>query len=92
MWEIETINGMEEIMKINKFVKCVFVPMISALFLAALFRPLCVENGEYDYLKLWFFVGIPFGIYRMFLWFIPKDYDTKKVARRSYGTIENLRL
>jgi len=44
----------------------------SAVFLAVLFRPLCMENGECDYLSLWWFMGIPFGIHRMFFWVIPK--------------------
>lgn len=29
-------------------------------------------NGECDYLKLWLFMGVPFGICRMFFWIIPK--------------------
>ncbi len=62
-------------MKVSEIVKYVIVPVLLAVFLAVLFRPLCVENGECDYLKLWFFMGIPFGIHRMFLWVIPKGYD-----------------
>ena len=44
MWQREAVNRMEEVMKIKKFVKCVLVPFISALFLTALFRPLCVKG------------------------------------------------
>ena len=62
-------------MKISEFVKKVVIPVVSALFLAALFRPLCMENGECNYLNLWWFMGIPFGIHRMFFWIIPKGYD-----------------
>ncbi len=62
-------------MKANEFVKRIIVPVFLAVFLAALFRPLCVENGGYDYLKLWWFMGIPFGMHRMSLWIIPKGYD-----------------
>lgn len=62
-------------MKKGEFVKKVLIPVVSVLFLVALFRPLCLENGRCDYLKLWFLSGIPFGIHRMFLWVIPKDYD-----------------
>lgn len=62
-------------MKVSEFVKSVVIPVVSALFLAALFRPLCMENGECDYLSLWWFMGIPFGIHRMFFWIIPKGYD-----------------
>lgn len=62
-------------MKVSEFVKYVVIPVVSALFLAALFRPLCMENGECDYLSLWWFMGIPFGIHRMFFWIVPKGYD-----------------
>ena len=62
-------------MKVSEFVKRVIVPVVSALFLAALFRPLCMDNWECDYLKLLLFMGVPFGICRMFFWIIPKGYD-----------------
>ena len=59
----------------KEFVKKVAVPVGGAVFLAAVFYPLCMENGQCDYLKLWMFVGIPYGIHRMFLWVIPKGFD-----------------
>lgn len=62
-------------MKVNEFVKRVLVPILSAAFLVALFRPLCMGNGACDYLKLWFLSGIPFGIQKMSLWVVPKGYD-----------------
>lgn len=58
-----------------KFLKNVVVPVVSVLFLVAMFRPLCMEDGVCDYLKLWIIVGIPFGIHRMFFWVIPRGYD-----------------
>ena len=62
-------------MKASEFTKKALVPVVSALFLAALLRPLCMTGGKCDYLKLWFYMGIPFGIHRMFAWIIPKGYD-----------------
>lgn len=62
-------------MKANEFIKQVIVPVVSALFLAAMFYPLCMENRECSYLKLWFLMGIPFGIHRMLVWVIPKGHD-----------------
>ena len=62
-------------MKASEFIKRVAIPVVSAVFLAVLFRPLCMENGECDYLSLWWFMGIPFGIHRMFFWVILKGYD-----------------
>ena len=55
-------------MRISDFMNKVIVPVGTAVFLGALFYPLCVEQGQCDYLKLWMFVGIPFGVQRMFLW------------------------
>ena len=72
---IRTTHRMEAGMKASEFIKRVVIPVASAVFLAALFRPLCIENGECDYLSLWWFMGIPFGIHRMFFWVIPKGYD-----------------
>ncbi len=62
-------------MRMNEFIKKVIVPVGAAVFLTAMLYPVCVEHGQYDYLKLWMFVGIPFGVHRMFLWIIPKGGD-----------------
>lgn len=63
-------------MRIMEFVKRVVVPVAAVMFLVTLFKPICVDNGTCDYLKLWILVGIPFGIHRMFFWLIPHGYDT----------------
>jgi len=39
------------------------------------FISLCTKNGETDYLLLWILCGIPFGIGKMFVWLIPRNYD-----------------
>lgn len=62
-------------MRVYEFAKKVIAPVKAAMFLAALFYPLCVENGACDYLKLWILMGIPFGIHRMFIWVMPKGFD-----------------
>ena len=56
------------------FYKVVF-PIVAAVFLAALLRPLCTENGICDYRKLWMFMGIPFGIQKMYVWVIPQGFE-----------------
>ena len=58
-----------------EFVKKVIIPVGAASILAAAVLSLCVEHGQCDYLKLWMFIGIPFGVHRMFLWIIPKGFD-----------------
>lgn len=62
-------------MRTGEFLRKVVFPVGAAVFLAALFYPLCVENGVCDYLKLWILTGIPFGVHRMFVWVIPKGFD-----------------
>lgn len=62
-------------MSVYEFMKKVIAPVGAAMFLAALFYPLCVEDGVCDYLRLWLLMGIPFGIQRMFVWVIPKGFD-----------------
>lgn len=62
-------------MKIKEFMKNVAAPIVSMMFLTALFRPICTQNGEYNYLMLWFLTGIPTGIHQMFVWILPKGYD-----------------
>ena len=57
-----------------KFLKRVVVPVVSVVFLVAMFRRLCMEDGVWEYLKLWIIVGIPLGIHRMFFWIIPRGY------------------
>lgn len=62
-------------MRMGEFLRKIIVPVGTAMFLTALFYPLCVENGVCDYLKLWILIGIPFGVHRMFVWVIPKGFD-----------------
>ena len=64
-----------EVAEMYEFVRKVIAPVGAAAILAALFYPFCVENGQCDYLKLWIFMGIPFGVHTMFLWIIPKGFD-----------------
>lgn len=33
------------------------------------------SGGKPDYILMLLLIGIPFGIHRMFVWFIPKGYD-----------------
>ena len=54
--------------------KKVIWPVMTVLFLAAVFRPLCMAEGGIDYWKLLFLMGIPFGVQKMFVWLIPSGY------------------
>ena len=54
--------------------KKVIWPVMTALFLAVVFRPLCMAEDGIDYWKLLFLMGIPFGVQKMFVWLIPSGY------------------
>lgn len=58
-----------------EFIKKTVLPVAVCLLVVALVYPHCVENGSCDYLKLWLFTGIPFGVQRMFVWIIPRGFD-----------------
>jgi hypothetical protein len=62
-------------MTVRDFLGKVIIPIAVAAFLAAIFYPVCVENGMCDYRKLWLLAGIPYGVRRMYFWLIPKGFD-----------------
>ena len=66
---------MEEVGAMVKEIwKKVIWPVMAVLFLAVVFRPLCIAEGGIDYWKLLFLMGIPFGAQKMFVWLIPSGY------------------
>ena len=56
------------------FLKEVLLPLLLALCLAALFKPVYMKDGVCDYFLLWLWVGFPFGVRRMCLWLVPYGY------------------
>lgn len=66
---------MEEVGAMVKEIwKKVIWPVMAVLFLAMVFRPMCMAEGCIDYWKLLFLMGIPFGVQKMFVWLIPSGY------------------
>ena len=55
----------------REFFSKAVIPVITVLGLAFILRPLCMVQGELDWRLLLLFVGIPFGIHKMFLWLVP---------------------
>ena len=47
------------------------VPVAGAALLVCIFKSACTKNGAVDYLWLWILCGQPFGLHRMWLWFVP---------------------
>lgn len=48
------------------------VPIATAGLLYCIFRSACMKEGQIDYVWLWILCGIPFGIYKIALWIIPR--------------------
>ena len=47
------------------------VPVAGAALLVCIFKSACMKDGAVDYLWLWILCGLPFGLHRMWLWFVP---------------------
>lgn len=54
-----------------QFFRKSIVPVVSAALLVCIFKSACMKDGAVDYLWLWIFCGLPFGLHRMWLWFVP---------------------
>lgn len=47
------------------------VPVAGAALLVCIFKSACIKDETIDYLRLWILCGLPFGLHRMWLWFVP---------------------
>ena len=56
------------------FFKEVLLPLLAALFLALLFKPVYMQDGCCYFFLMWLLVGCPFGIRRMNLWLFPRGF------------------
>lgn len=54
-----------------QFFRKSIVPVAVAALLVCIFKSACIKDGAVDYLRLWIFCGLPFGLHRMWLWFVP---------------------
>jgi len=57
------------------FLLKVILPVFLAWFLFAMFKPVFTNDGATDYFKVWLACGVPFGIWRLRVWLIPRGYD-----------------
>lgn len=57
-----------------EIIKKVILPVVLVGLLLLMFYPVCSADGTTDYFMLWILVGFPFGVRRMCLWLIPKNY------------------
>lgn len=57
------------------FLKKVVLPVFLAWLLFAMFKPVFTKDGVTDYYMVWLVCGIPFGIWRLRLWLISRNFD-----------------
>lgn len=57
------------------FFKKTVLPVVIALFLFFMFKSVFTKDGETNYFYVWLCCGIPFGIWRVRLWLIPRGFD-----------------
>ena len=51
------------------------LPVFLAWLLFAMFKPVFTNDGVTDYFKVWLACGVPFGIWRLRVWLIPRGFD-----------------
>lgn len=56
---------------IFQFFRKSVIPVVSVALLVCIFKSACTKDGAVDYLRLWILCGLPFGLHRMWLWFVP---------------------
>jgi hypothetical protein len=60
---------------VKDFLKKVVLPVFLAWLLFSMFKPVFTKDGVTDYMMVWLVCGIPFGIWRLRVWLIPRNYD-----------------
>ena len=56
---------------VYQFFRKSVIPVAGAALLVCIFKSACIKDGAVDYLRLWILCGLPFGLHRMRLWFVP---------------------
>lgn len=59
---------------ISELIRKSVIPLGIVALLILAFYPVCTKNGTCDYFMLWILVGWPFGIGKMFIWIMPKNF------------------
>ena len=59
----------------KKMIKKVIAPVLVITVLFAVLRPFCIQDGKCNYFLLLLLMGIPFGIGKMCVWMVPRDFD-----------------
>lgn len=59
----------------KKMIKKVIAPVLVITILFAVLRTFCIQDGKCNYFLLLLLMGIPFGIGKMCVWMVPRDFD-----------------
>ncbi|MBR1856373.1 MAG: ABC transporter permease [Oribacterium sp.] len=60
--------------KVSAVVFKILIPILAISFMVLFCYPVCNKPEGFDYFLFWILVGFPFGIRRMWLWLIPRNY------------------
>ena len=60
--------------RITTMIFKVFAPLMAISLMMLFCYPVCNKPEGFDFFLFWILVGFPFGIRRMWLWLIPKNY------------------
>lgn len=60
--------------KLSAMIFKVFIPLLAIGFMGLFCYPVCNKPGGFGFFLFWILVGFPFGIRRMWMWLIPKNY------------------
>ncbi len=60
--------------KVSDVVFKILIPILAISFMVLFCYPVCNKPEGFDYFLFWILVGFPFGIRRMWLWLIPRNY------------------
>ena len=60
--------------KLSAMIFKVIIPLLAIGFMVLFCYPVCNKPEGFDFFLFWILVGFPFGIRRMWMWLIPKNY------------------
>ena len=60
--------------RVSAMVFRVIIPILAISFMVLFCYPVCNKPEGFDYFLFWILVGFPFGIRRMWMWLIPRNY------------------
>lgn len=59
----------------EKWIRKGVIPAVAFIVLWVIFKPVFIVDGGIDLFRLWIVFGLPFGIARLCIWFLPRHTD-----------------